>query len=107
MANGQDLGRAAPGRRPIGWTRAAGAGYATGGTALDAARTASSGPWPALPDDPSWPTQSAGAAAGGERAAVTSDLWPALPDDRPLWSVPDAALDATELGRLDREQAGD
>lgn len=37
----------------------------------------------------------------------TNDPWPALPDDGMLWTVPGDALDAAQLGRLDREQAGD
>ncbi|WP_330466977.1 hypothetical protein [Micromonospora zamorensis] len=37
----------------------------------------------------------------------TTDPWPALPDDGTLWTVPGDALDAAQLGRLDREQAGD
>ncbi|MEU1643701.1 hypothetical protein [Micromonospora zamorensis] len=37
----------------------------------------------------------------------TTDPWPALPDDGTLWTVPGNALDAAQLGRLDREQAGD
>ncbi|MFI6269659.1 hypothetical protein [Micromonospora zamorensis] len=39
--------------------------------------------------------------------ARTTDPWPALPDDGTLWTVPGDALDAAQLGRLDREQAGD
>ncbi|MEU1677626.1 hypothetical protein ABZ422_00890 [Micromonospora zamorensis] len=37
----------------------------------------------------------------------TTDPWPALPDDGTLWTVPGDAVDAAQLGRLDREQAGD
>ncbi|MEU7918609.1 hypothetical protein [Micromonospora zamorensis] len=39
--------------------------------------------------------------------ARTTDPWPALPDDETVWTVPGDALDAAQLGRLDREQAGD
>ncbi|MEU1362284.1 hypothetical protein ABZ356_20875 [Micromonospora zamorensis] len=42
-----------------------------------------------------------------EPTARTTDPWPALPDDAALWSVPGDALDTAQLGRLDREQAGD
>ncbi|MBQ0901104.1 hypothetical protein [Micromonospora sp. U21] len=98
-------------------------GLATGGGPLDVARAAGSGPWPALPDEPAWSGHRTGGAeavtgaawtggsgrgpAGGGWLTVTGDLWPALPDDRLLWTVPGAALDATDLGRLEREQAGD
>ncbi|MET8309318.1 hypothetical protein [Micromonospora sp. NPDC005173] len=80
------------------------------------ARAAGSGPWPALPDEPASPGHRAGEAepggsgpdlTGGGWSAVASGLWPALPDDRPLWTVPGEALDAAQLSRLDREQAGD
>lgn len=112
-----------------GRTGQVGARLAKGGGPLDVARAAGSGPWPALPDDPAWPAHPSGGAAftggpdaatGGARTAgsgrgpvgggwstVTGDLWPALPDDRLLWTVPGTALDATDLGRLEREQAGD
>ncbi|MET8119964.1 hypothetical protein [Micromonospora sp. NPDC005189] len=81
------------------------------------ARSAGSGPWPALPDEPAWPGeavtsgtwtgQSGSGLVGGGWSVVANGPWPALPDDQPLWTVPDAALDAAHLARLDREQAGD
>ncbi|WP_158629601.1 hypothetical protein [Micromonospora arida] len=40
-------------------------------------------------------------------AARSADPWPALPDDTALWSAAGAAVDTTQLTRLDREQAGD
>ncbi|WP_328382618.1 hypothetical protein OHQ88_08285 [Micromonospora zamorensis] len=49
-----------------------------------------------------WPVSSAFGPT-----ARTTDPWPALPDDGTLWTVPGNALDAAQLGRLDREQAGD
>ncbi|WP_433650622.1 hypothetical protein ACQP2C_30005 [Micromonospora zamorensis] len=49
-----------------------------------------------------WPVSSAFGPT-----ARTTDPWPALPDDGTLWTVPGDALDAAQLGRLDREQAGD
>ncbi|MET7822897.1 hypothetical protein [Micromonospora zamorensis] len=49
-----------------------------------------------------WPVSSAFGPT-----ARTTDPWPALPDDGTLWTVPGDALDAAQIGRLDREQAGD
>ncbi|MFG2049036.1 hypothetical protein ACGFIW_16605 [Micromonospora sp. NPDC048935] len=60
----------------------------------------------------SWPG-SPGHDSGGRRGpnstagATAFDPWPAPPDDAALWSVAGAALDAAQLSRLDREQAGD
>ncbi|WP_089020754.1 hypothetical protein [Micromonospora coriariae] len=106
-----------------------GAGLAADGGPPDVVRAAGNSPWPALPDDPVWPGHRSGGAAstggadvvsggvwtdgsgrgpvGGGWSAVTGDLWPALPDDRLLWTAPGAALDAADLSRLEREQAGD
>ncbi|RLP94141.1 hypothetical protein EAD89_04845 [Micromonospora sp. BL4] len=126
---GSSAGDEPRGRHPgeadgrAGWTGPTGAELATAGGPADVARAAGSGPWPALPDDPAWPghrpdrtAATTGGAwtggsgrgpAGGGWSAVTGDLWPALPDDRLLWTVPGAALNADDPGRLDREQAGD
>ncbi|MFF0251657.1 hypothetical protein ACFYPW_04115 [Micromonospora zamorensis] len=52
-----------------------------------------------------WPVSTA--FRSPEPTARTTDPWPALPDDAALWSVPGDALDTAQLGRLDREQAGD
>nr|WP_146218445.1 hypothetical protein [Micromonospora acroterricola] len=105
---------------PVGY--AAAAGVSPANDRLGVARTVDSGPWPALPTEPVWSGHETGGpvsgragagtgasvrTVGGAWSAVASDLWPALPDDRPLWTVPGAALDATQLGRLEREQAGD
>ncbi|NYH41311.1 hypothetical protein HNR22_001038 [Micromonospora jinlongensis] len=59
-----------------------------------------------------WPTRDPGGGGWPVSSAFgptarTTDPWPALPDDRTLWTVPGDALDAAQLGRLDREQAGD
>ncbi|MEK8105500.1 hypothetical protein NKG94_10820 [Micromonospora sp. M12] len=95
----------------------------------DLTHTVEGSPWPALPDDarPAGHPYPVGAATrdgewgrgptGGRAAGVEPassgvgarvvDPWPALPDDSTLWTVPDDALDTTQLSRLDREQAGD
>ncbi|WP_433549870.1 hypothetical protein ACQP08_17815 [Micromonospora zamorensis] len=57
------------------------------------------------PGSGGWPVSRA--FRSPEPTALTTDPWPALPDDGTLWTVPGDALDATQLGRLDREQAGD
>ncbi|MEV4120134.1 hypothetical protein [Micromonospora sp. NPDC049645] len=90
----------------------------------DLARVMGGGPWLALPGEPAprgrptaLPDAGTG-AAGGQRApsldgpppsaaARNGDPWPALPDDTALWSVAGTPLDAAQLTRLDREQAGD
>lgn len=114
-AGGVPRGRG-EGDGPAGWTGPAGTGPATGAGPIGVARAAGRGPWPALPDEPASPGQRAGEAepggsgpdlTSGGWSAVASGLWPALPDDRPLWTVPGEALDAAQLSRLDREQAGD
>ncbi|MGC5308044.1 hypothetical protein [Micromonospora zamorensis] len=56
-------------------------------------------------DPGGWPVSRA--FQSPEPTARTTDPWPALPDDGTLWTVPGDALDAAQLGRLDREQAGD
>lgn len=96
----------------------------------DPTHTVEGGPWPALPDDArpagghpypvgvatrdgEWGRgRTGGGAAGFEPAssgvgARVVDPWPVLPDDSTLWTVPGDALDATQLSRLDREQAGE
>ncbi|WP_406069960.1 hypothetical protein [Micromonospora sp. NBC_01638] len=57
------------------------------------------------PTDGGW-SASTGPWSSVIEARVT-DPWPALPDDATLWTVPGDALDAAQLSRLDREQAGD
>jgi hypothetical protein len=47
------------------------------------------------------------ASAVFQTNAANFDPWPALPDDAALWSVAGATVDAAQLTRLDREQAGD
>ncbi|MEU5671498.1 hypothetical protein ABZ749_14225 [Micromonospora sp. NPDC047753] len=106
-----------------GWT-ATSAGNPLASARGDLDRLADGGPWLALPGEPAPPGHPAArrdagtAAAGGGRptgidgpppgaAARSADPWPALPDDSALWSVAGAALDAAQLTRLDREQAGD
>ncbi|GAB3936441.1 hypothetical protein GCM10027614_12950 [Micromonospora vulcania] len=108
------------------WSRSAGPPHTASGTgdrAPDSARLAASGPWPALPDDQpgagigggraghgayrAGPVTGGLGAQSGDWSAAFRGLWPELPDDRSLWTVPGAALDATQVSRLDREQAGD
>ncbi|MET8040966.1 hypothetical protein ABZU25_08875 [Micromonospora sp. NPDC005215] len=75
---------------------------------IDETAAVGGGTWPG-----GWgrgPTGGGRSTGTGPRAATVesavTDPWPALPDDATLWTVPADALDTTQLGRLDREQAG-
>ncbi|WCN78877.1 hypothetical protein [Micromonospora sp. LH3U1] len=133
--DGPSLGRVASGAGSAGATVAAGG--TTMNPRGDLASATGGGPWPALPDESARVGQPAkhpaghpagprvteagtisGTWADERRSASTrpwssviearvTDPWPALPDDATLWTVPGDALDAVQLSRLDREQAGD